>query len=94
MLKDSSAMLADLEGMVSVRGTPTFDLVSSIEDIFENEIRPGLRDTQYAAAQDTFDVLSVIDSCHKPVKGEGGQDPQRSKWLSTLHAQSSSLHGG
>ena len=60
MIKDSSAMLAELEGMVRFGETPTFDLVSIIEDIFENQIMPGLQYTQYAAAQDTGDVLSVM----------------------------------
>ena len=64
VMKDSSSMLAELKGMVRFGETPTFDLVSSIEDIFENQIMPGLWDTQYTAAQDTGDVLSVIDSCH------------------------------
>ena len=64
VMKDSSSMLAELKGMVRFGETPTFDLVSSIEDIFENQIMPGLWDTQYTAAQDTVDVLNVIDSCH------------------------------
>ena len=60
MMKDPSAMLAELEGMVLSSETPTFDLVSSMKDIFENQIMPGLQYTQYAAAQDTGDVLSVM----------------------------------
>jgi len=45
-IKDPSAMLTELEGMVRSGETPTFDLVSSIKDIIENQIMPGLRDTQ------------------------------------------------
>jgi len=72
-IKDPSAMLTELEGMVRSGETPTFDLVSSIKDIIENQIMPGLRDTQDAAAQDTVDALSVIDSCHNQSKVNEGK---------------------
>jgi len=72
-IKDPSAMLTELEGMVRSGETPTFDLVSLIKDIIENQIMPGLRDTQDAAAQDTVDALSVIDSCHNQSKVNEGK---------------------
>jgi len=64
MMKNPSAMLTELEGMVRSGETPTFDLISSIKDIIENQVMPGLQDTQDAAAQDTVDALSTIESCH------------------------------
>ena len=93
MMKDPSAMLAELEGMVLSSKTPTFDLVSSMKGIFENQIMPGLQYTQYAAAQDTGDFLSVVDSCHNQLNVKRARSLKRRKWLSTLHAQTMQLAG-
>ena len=55
---------------------------------------PGLQYTQYAAAQDTVDVLSVIDSCISQSKVKEGKIHERRKGLSTLHAQTMQLARG
>merc|ERR1719401_265448 len=73
MMKDPTAMLTEFEGMVRSGQTPTHDLVSSIKDLIDNHIMPGLRDTREAAVQDTHDALSVIDSCNNQSKVNEGK---------------------
>merc|ERR1719215_922645 len=73
MMKDPTAMLTEFEGMVRSGETPTHDLVSSIKDLIDNHIMPGLRDTRNAAVQDTHDALSVIDSCNYQSKVNEGK---------------------
>jgi len=73
MMKNPSAMLTELEGMVRSGETPTFDLISSIKDIIENQVMPGLQDTQDAAAQDTVDHLAAIELCHNQSRVKAGK---------------------
>jgi len=73
MMKNPSAMLTEFEGMVRSGEAPTHELVSSIKDIIENHIMPGLQDTREASAQDTVDALSYIESCHNNSKVKEGK---------------------
>jgi len=73
MMKNPSAMLTEFEGMVSSGETPTFDVVSSIKDIIENQIMPGLQDTREASAQDTVNALGSIEACHNQSKVNEGK---------------------
>jgi len=73
MMKNPSAMLTELEGMVRSGEAPTFDLVSTIKDIIDNQVMPGLQETQDAAAQDTVDALSAIQLCHNQSRVNKGK---------------------
>jgi len=63
-MKDPSAMLTEIEGMVRSGETPAFDLISTIKDLIQDEIMPDLQTTQQAAAQDTTDFLVAIHLCN------------------------------
>merc|ERR1712106_337201 len=62
-MKNPSAMLTELEGMVRSGETPAFDLVTTIKSLIEDDIMPGLQSTRDAAAQTTADALSAIQAC-------------------------------
>ena len=49
MMKNPSAMLTELEGMVRSGEAPAFDLITTIKSLIEDEIMPGLLITQARA---------------------------------------------
>jgi len=70
MMKNPSAMLTELEGMVRSGETPAFDLITTIKNLIEDDIMPGLETTRDAAAEATRDALSEIQSCNNKSKTE------------------------
>ena len=68
MMKDPSAMLTELEGMVHSGETPAFDLITTIKGLIEDDIMPGLQTTRDAAAEATRDALREIQSCNNESK--------------------------
>jgi len=70
MMKDPSAMLAVLEGMVRSGETPAFDLITTIKNLIEDDIMPGLENTRDAADVATRDALREIQSCNNKSKTE------------------------
>ena len=73
MMKNPSAMLTELEGMVRSGEAPTFDLINTIKSLIEDEIMPGLQITRDAAAEATADALREIQSCNNESKTEEGK---------------------
>jgi len=73
MMKNPSAMLTELEGMVRSGEAPAFDLIATIKSLIEDEIMPGLQITRDAAAEATTDALRVIQSCNNESKTEEGK---------------------
>jgi len=71
--ENPSAMLTELEGMVRSGETPAFELITTIENLIQAEIMPGLGNTQDSAAQDTTAALSAIDTCNSQSKMKEGQ---------------------
>jgi len=67
-MKNPSAMLTELEGMVRSGETPAFDLVTTIKSLIEDDIMPGLQITQDAAAEATRDALREIQLCNNESK--------------------------
>jgi len=70
MMNDPSAMLTEFEGMVSSGETPAFDLITTIKNIIEDTILPGLEVTRDAAAEATSDALRRIQLCNNESKTE------------------------
>jgi len=70
MMKNPSAMLTELEGMVRSGETPAFDLITTIKTLILDEIFPNLKTTRDAAAEATTDALREIQSCNKRSKTE------------------------
>merc|ERR1719401_2565228 len=70
MMKNPSAMLTELEGMVLSGETPAFNLITTIKSLIEDDIMPGLQATRDADAQTTTDALSAIQSCNNASKAE------------------------
>merc|ERR1719428_1290311 len=64
MMNNPSAMLTEFEGMVSSGETPAFDLITTIKNIIEDTILPGLEVTRAAAAEATSDALTRIQLCN------------------------------
>jgi len=70
LMKDPSAMLTELEGMVRSGKTPTFDLIATVRSVIINEVMPAHQATRDDAAKATTDHLSKIHSCHNKSKTE------------------------
>ena len=68
MMKNPSAMLAELEGMVRSGETPAFDLITTIKTLILDEIMPSLKTTRDAAAEATTDALMRIQQCNNVSK--------------------------
>jgi len=68
MMKNPSAMLAELEGMVRSGETPAFDLITTIKTLILDEIMPSLKTTREAAADATTDALTQIQKCNNESK--------------------------
>jgi len=68
MLKNPSAMLTEFEGMVRSGETPAFDLISTIKNLIEDDIMPGLQTTRDEAAEATSAALREIQSCNNKSK--------------------------
>jgi len=73
MMKNPSAMLTELEGMVRSGEAPAFDLITTIKSLIEDEIMPGLQITRDAAAEATTNALREIQSCNNESKTEEGK---------------------
>merc|ERR1719396_163166 len=93
MMKNPSAMLAELEGMVRSGETPAFDLITTIKTLILDEIMPSLKTTRDAAAEATTDALMRIQQCNNVSKEQERRIAQKGKRLSTLHARSMQLVG-
>merc|ERR1740139_1461351 len=72
MMKNPSAMLTELEGMVRSGETPAFDLITTIKTLIQDDIMPCLQNTRDAADQATKDALSAIEWCNNVSKTEEG----------------------
>jgi len=70
MMKNPSAMLTELEGMVRSGETPAFDLITTIKTLILDEIMPNLKQTRDAAADATADALKEIQLCNNRSKAE------------------------
>ena len=70
MMKNPSAMLAELEGMVRSGETPAFDLITTIKTLILDEIMPSLKTTRETAAGATTDALTRIQKCNNESKTE------------------------
>merc|ERR1719215_506456 len=68
LMKNPSAMLTELEGMVRSGETPAFDLITTIKTLILDEIMPSLKTTRDAAADATTDALTQIQSCNNKSK--------------------------
>merc|ERR1719215_297631 len=68
LMKNPSAMLTELEGMVRSGETPAFDLITTIKTLILDEIMPSLKTTRDAAADATTDALTQIQSCNNESK--------------------------
>jgi len=68
MMKNPSAMLTELEGMVRSGETPAFNLITTIKSLIEDDIISGIQSTRDAAAQTTADALSAIQACNNASK--------------------------
>jgi len=64
MMKNPSAMLTELEGMVRSGETPAFDLISTIKTLILDEIMPSLKNTRDSADDATKGALSAIQLCN------------------------------
>jgi len=67
-LKDPNAMLATLENMVRSGETPTFDLISMIRKIIDEQVMPGITSTHVASALDTTEFLNAFKLCNNESK--------------------------
>merc|ERR1719356_854998 len=70
MMANPSAMLTELEGMVRSGETPAFDLITTIKNLIEDDIMPGLQNTRDAAADITSEALREIQVCNNKSKTE------------------------
>merc|ERR1719232_1103022 len=68
MMKNPSAMLTELDGMVRSGETPAFDLVTTIKTLILDEIMPSLKVTRDTAADATTDALMRIQQCNNVSK--------------------------
>merc|ERR1719469_1477413 len=68
IMKNPSAMLTELEGMVRSGDTPAFSLITPIKSLIEDDIMSGIQTTRDAAAQTTADALSAIQACNNASK--------------------------
>ena len=64
MMKNPSAMLTELEGMVRSGDTPAFNVIATIKNLIQNDIMPALQTTRVEAANVTTDHLNAIISCN------------------------------
>jgi len=64
MMKNPSAMLTELDGMVRSGETPAFDLVTTIKTLILDEIMPSLKTTRDLADSATKDALRAIQMCN------------------------------
>merc|ERR1719159_1298698 len=64
IMKNPSAMLTELEGMVRSGETPAFNLITTIKNLIEDDIMPGLQTTR------DEDALSAIKKCNNESKAE------------------------
>jgi len=64
MMKNPSAMLTELEGMVRSGETPAFDLITTIKTLILDEIMPSLKMTRDTAADATEEALKAIQLCN------------------------------
>jgi len=72
-MKNPSAMLTELEGMVISGETPAFDLISNIKSTILGGVFPGLQAAQDAAVEDTATALGEIDLCNNRSKTKEGE---------------------
>jgi len=70
MMKNPSAMLTELEGMVRSGETPAFDLITTIKTLILDEIMPSLKTTRDLADEATKDALRVIQTCNNESQKE------------------------
>merc|ERR1719265_1068647 len=72
-MKNPSAMLTELEGMINSGETPAFELITMIKNIIEDDIMPALQSTRDAAAGETTDALTAIQACNDQSKTREGE---------------------
>jgi len=70
MMNNPSAMLTELEGMVRSGETPAFNLITTIKNLIEDDIMPGLQSTRDEDALATTDALNAIKKCNNESKAE------------------------
>merc|ERR1719356_2075603 len=70
IMKNPSAMLTELEGMVRSGETPAFNLITTIKNLIEDDIMPGLQTTRDEDALATENALSTIKKCNNESKAE------------------------
>jgi len=73
MMRDPSAMLAELEEMVHSGGAPAFDMVSMIKSTIQDSIMPGLQATRKASASETTEHLDAIQLCNDQAKARAAE---------------------
>jgi len=73
MMKNPSAMLTELEGMVRSGETPAFDLITTIKNLIDDDISPCLQSTRDAAAEETTHRLSAFQLCNNQSKRKEGE---------------------
>jgi len=64
MIKDASAMLSELEGMIDAGDAPAFDIVTEIESLVKSELLPDLATLRGLSTQDTNDFSDAIQLCN------------------------------
>jgi len=64
MMKNPSAMLTELEGMVRSGDTPAFNVIATIKNLIQNDIMPALQTTREEAANATTANLNAIIACN------------------------------
>jgi len=73
MMKNPSAMLTELEGMIRSKETPALDVITTIKSLIHDDIMPCLESTREAAAQETTNRLSAFQLCNNKSKIREGE---------------------
>jgi len=68
MTQNPSAMLTELEEMVSSGEAPSFDTISTIKSTIQEDLMPDLQTTRDAADEDTANYLARIQLCNDESK--------------------------
>jgi len=71
-IKDPTAILTEIEGMVSSGDTPASELISTIKSLILDQIMPGLQTTRESAAQETAEALEAVRLCNNQSKTQEG----------------------